>query len=62
MCWVFTKFSSYDHKEQGGSFKPKFYMVELSTVEPKNMYEAMVVPAWQKVVNEELKALIRNET
>lgn len=49
-------------KSKVGVFKPKFYLAKLSMVEPKNVYKAMLVPSWKKDVDDELKALIKNDT
>lgn len=44
-----------------GIFKPKVYTTELSLVEPKDVYEALLVPSWKKAVDEEFQALIKND-
>lgn len=49
-------------KSKVGVFKPKTYVVELSVTEPKSIHEAMTIPSWQKAVDEELQALIKNDT
>lgn len=43
-----------------GVFKPKVYVAQPSLIELKDVYEAMLIPSWKKVVDEELKALIKN--
>ncbi|KAA3467544.1 Retrovirus-related Pol polyprotein from transposon TNT 1-94 [Gossypium australe] len=45
-----------------GVFKPKIYVAELSMIEPKSVYEAMMIPSWQKAIDEEYWALIKNDT
>lgn len=43
-------------------FKPKIYVVELSAVETKSIHEAMMIPSWEKAVDEEYQALTKNGT
>lgn len=49
-------------RSKNGIFKPKVYMFELIQVKPKDIHEAVAIPSWKKAVDDELQALIRNET
>lgn len=43
-----------------GVYKPKAYTATISFVEPSNIHEAMAIPSYHKIVDDELQALIQN--
>lgn len=45
-----------------GVFKPKAYVVTISSVTPTNIHEAMGILGWKASVHDELNALLRNKT
>lgn len=49
-------------RSKNGIFKQRVYAVELSQVLSKDIHEAVTIPSWRKAVNDELQALVRNET